>query len=115
MGIIDDARAIIDKQNSRGIDPTVTNIMVQQIGAMNMLAISGARFTRVNDLTIVLPVRYGYRVRVTYQPGSDTYKVERLYNRGGKTWVKGTMNRVYCENLGEAAYHASCYLDSFGD
>lgn len=115
MGIIADARAIIDKQNVRRIDPTVTNLMVEQIGTGNLLAISGYRFTRLNDLAIEVPVRYGYSVRVTYEPGSDSYKVERLYSRSGKTWVKGEVNRVYCENLGEVVYHASCYLDSFGN
>lgn len=96
--------------------PTVATTMVAQIGHGNILAISGGRIVRVDENTIDLPVRYGYRVRVTYVPGRDTYDVARLFVRAGKTHVHGTATDVYAGQVGDAAYRASCYLDGpFGD
>jgi hypothetical protein len=40
---------------------------------------------------------------------SDTYIVSRVFKRGGKVFVKGVRDNVYCDEVGEAAYRASCF------
>lgn len=88
----------------------VTATTLSQIGMMNVLAISGGRVihhTNVNVLS--LPVSNGYRVEVEYLPVPDTYTVRRVYVRGLKRWVKGEATNVYATELGEVAYHASCF------
>jgi hypothetical protein len=85
-----------------------------QIGMMNVLAISGGRwFYDSTENTVILPVHYGYKVVVKYNAGSDDYTVSRILVRGTKVTVKGERNGVYCEELGEVAYRASCYRDEF--
>jgi hypothetical protein len=39
----------------------------------------------------------------------DDYEVRRVFRRGGKTWIKGAMRGVYCDDVGEIAYQASCF------
>lgn len=90
---------------------TTNAIMIGQIGRGNILAISGGRTHLVGDGHIVLPVRYGYAVEVIYDAGSDTYTVCRTFTRGTKRWVKKQWTNVYCDEVGEIAYRASCYLD----
>lgn len=84
---------------------------LQQIGRGNVLAISGGRVAHGADGSLILPVRYGYDVRVFLAP-NDTYTVARTYRRGSKVWVKATWSNVYAEQVGEVAYRASCYLDA---
>lgn len=86
-------------------DPTTT---LAQIGPMNVLAICGGRFGMVGD-TLVMPCGSGYSVEVDLDEGSDTYKVRRVFNRGGKKFPKGEQTYVYCDEIGEIAYRASCY------
>lgn len=83
--------------------------IVRQIGRGNVLAISGGR-VRATACGISLPVRYGYTVEVDYRD-DDTYTVRRVFTRAGTRWVKGERERVYCTEVGEAAYRASCYTD----
>jgi hypothetical protein len=86
-----------------------------QIGFMNVGAISGGRAVRVGPSTIDLPVSSGYKVRVTIE-ADDTYTVERVMVRGAKTFHKGKMTDVYCDEIGEVAYVASCYKNrEFGE
>jgi len=85
-----------------------------QIGMMNVLAISGGRWFYDNtENTVILPVRYGYKVVVKYNEGSDDYTVQRIHVRGTKVTVKGEKSGIYNDNLGEIAYRASCYRDEF--
>jgi hypothetical protein len=91
------------------MDTTILDTMTEQIGRMNVLAISGGRRVAVSETVLELPVNHGYTVRVTYNPVPDLYTVERLLRRGGKETVKGTLTEVYCDELSEAAYGASCY------
>ena len=85
---------------------------LRQIGRMNVLAISGGRWLYDSILNcetdILLPVSSGYRVRVHLAP-NDTYTVTREMKRGAKLFVKGTQDNVYCDELGEVCYQASCY------
>lgn len=89
---------------------TVQDTIIQQIGGRNIMAISGGRIKRSTDgLTIELPVAYGYSVTVTYDEGSDTYTVRRIFTRAGKQTIKHERDYVYCDEIGETAYQASCY------
>lgn len=84
-------------------------VLLAQIGTMNVLAISGGR-VQVRETGVTLPVRYGYRVTIDLA-ADDTYTVRRVLVRGSKVTVKREWEGVYCDNVGEVAYTASCYLD----
>lgn len=81
--------------------------LLRQIGAMNVFAISGGRVGARRD-GVDLPVASGYSVRVTLM-ADDTYTVERIYTRSGVESVKKSWVGVYCEEVGEVAYQASCF------
>ena len=94
---------------------TTNSITLQHIGGMNLLAISGGRFQQLDDNSVLLPVKYGYKVLVRYVPGVDLYDVHRVFVRGYKVTVKGTETHLYADQVGDSAYRASCYSDSFGE
>lgn len=81
--------------------------IIRQIGHMNVLAISGGRVTGLPD-GVELPVGAGYRVRVRLTPADD-YTVERVFVRSGTVFSKGMETMVYCDEVGETAYRASCF------
>ena len=81
--------------------------IIGQIGRMNLMAISGFRVTRRNT-GVTLPVGAGYSVTVDLD-WDDTYVVRRVFKRGAKVWIKGEQRNVYCEEVGEVAYRASCF------
>lgn len=84
-----------------------------QIGAMNLTAISGGRFWLTNG-SAVLPVSNGYSVVIELD-SDDTYTVRRLFTRKKKgeslptVYTKGERTHVYCDEVSEAAYYASCF------
>lgn len=81
-----------------------------QIGFMNMLAISGGRWLySTNENKVILPVGHGYKVVVTYNEGSDDYTVERILVRKTKVTVKSCLTGIQCDNLGDVAYRASLF------
>jgi hypothetical protein len=80
---------------------------VGQIGRMNVAAISGGR-VHAADNAIVLPVSNGYHVVVSLT-AADTYNVRQVFVRSGKATIKGEWTDVYCDEVGEAAYQASCF------
>jgi len=88
--------------------------LLKQIGIQNVFAISGGRVQvwRTNDgqacRSITLPVSNGYSVEI-YLAWDDTYTVTRQFKRKGQYFNKGTVEGVYCENIGEVAYQASCF------
>lgn len=90
--------------SARTMDPRET---LRQIGP-NLLAISGGRWSRDVFGDILLPVSQGYRVRISLD-ADDTYTVTREMKRGAKLFVKGSQSNVYCDELGEVCYLASCY------
>lgn len=92
----------------------VTATTARHIGRMNILAISGGRIVNVDANTINLPVHYGYSVEIEYMPGSDTYTVRRLWKRGATVKVRGAVEYVYADQVGDVAYRASCFRDDFG-
>lgn len=81
--------------------------LVDQIGRMTILSISGGRVL-VRETGITLRVSNGYSVTVDLA-ANDTYTVRRMFKRGAKTWIKGEQRGVYCEQVSEAAYQASCF------
>jgi hypothetical protein len=85
--------------------------LLAQIGRGNVLAISGGR-VRLTETGIVLPVAAGYRVEIDLE-ANDTYTVRRVFVRGARRFVKVERTNVYCDEVGEIAYRASCYLDDF--
>lgn len=89
----------------------VIQTMRDQIGMGNILATSGGRVLRHPTLPgIILPVRYGYRVVVTYREGHDDYEVRREFVRGAKVFPKGT-ETTYAAELGDTVYRAGCYVN----
>ena len=84
-----------------------TGQLLAQIGRMNILAISGGRVLR-RATGVTLKVGNGYSVTVDLD-FSDTYTVRRVFKRGAKTWIKGEQTNVYCDEVGESAYRASCF------
>jgi hypothetical protein len=89
--------------------------LLDQIGTMNVFAISGGRRGVMRDengevTDLILPVAHGYRVRISLA-ANDTYTVRREFVRGGKVYEKGRQEDVYCDEIGEVAYRASCYVN----
>lgn len=93
----------------RPLDPRET---IGQINRMTLLGISGGRWStdgKGSDVYRVnLPVSNGYRV-VIELAANDTYTVKRVFKRGDKEWVRGTLAGVYFDRLSEVAYYASCF------
>lgn len=87
--------------------------ILRQIGRMNVLAISGGRVTALPD-GVELPVGYGYSVRVRYNRGGDDYTVQRVFKRAGVEFDKGSREGVYCDEVGNFAYYASCFRNDSG-
>lgn len=73
----------------------------------NILAISGGRVV-ARETGVTFPVGAGYTVTVDLS-WNDTYTVRRVFTRGAKTWIKGERAGVYCDQVGQAAYEASCF------
>ena len=84
-----------------------TRELIAQIGRMNVMAISGLRVIG-RETGVTLPVGAGYSVTVDLD-WNDTYVVRRVFKRGAKVWVKGEQRDVYCDEVGEVAYRASCF------
>jgi hypothetical protein len=87
--------------------PCDAQTLVDQITPIVVLSISGGRIL-VRKTGITLPVSNGYSVTVDLAAG-DTYTVRRIFKRGTKTWVKGERTDVYCDEVSDAAYYASCF------
>lgn len=95
------------------IDNDQRQTMLRQIGRMNVLAICGGAVYSLPD-GVDLKVGAGYHVYVRYTP-SDDYTVERVFLRGGKTFSKGVRETVYFDEVGDAAYNASCFRNNDAD
>jgi hypothetical protein len=91
------------------INREICKTMLKQIGAGNVMAICGGRYERSGPLSVRMQVGQGYYVEVTYVEGHDWYRVERQYKRNGTFHVKGAVEPVYCDQLGDIAYRASCF------
>jgi hypothetical protein len=105
--------------------PFDEDTLLNQIGRRNVFAISGGRVNvwkpEGETVEIELPVSSGYLVRITLA-WDDTYTVERILRRRPKgksakeTKVLGRVSGVFCDQVGEIAYRASCYKNlQFGE
>ena len=81
--------------------------LARQIGVRNIMAISGGRIL-ARRTGITLPVAAGYSVTVDLAAG-DTYTVRRVFVRNRQRFVKGERTDIYCDQVGEMAYQASCF------
>ena len=114
----------IEKGRSFGVDELKSQIGFWNIGAISggRVFIDGATYNKDFGTTqqVEFPVAYGYRVRVTLG-WNDTWTVSRVIvkntKKGISEVIKGTVENVYPENIGEVAYQASCFRsnDSFGE
>lgn len=88
-----------------------------QIGFGNIGAISGGRVSIIvnkekETVEVQLPVSNGYRVSIKLG-WNDEWVVSRQFVRKGVVSDKGTVEGVYCENVGEVAYQASCFRSNY--
>jgi len=91
------------------ITDEMRNTIRKQIGLGNILCISGGR-VHPTPTGIELPVSNCYHVRVDYDEGWDDYTVTRVLKRGGKEFIKGRVEHVYCDQVGQMAYRAGMFL-----
>lgn len=91
----------------------IRQTICEQIGFRTVLSISGGRVHPI-DQGVSLPVSNGYFVRVEYDEGWDDYTVTRVFIRGGKEFIKGRREHVYCGELSEVAYRAGMFR-SYGE
>ncbi len=100
-------------------DHQTATTIVKQIGMQNRLAISGGRqylipSTAQHGAGVRLPVSNGHHVEIIYE-FNDTYTIRGYFERKGKRIITHQFFDVYCDQLGEIAYKASCYHDKKGD
>ena len=94
--------------------------LINQIGRMNIFAISGGRVgvTKNNQgetVEVELKVGKGYRVSISLG-WDDTWTVSRQFVRKGIVSDKGTLTGVFADQVGEIAYKASCFVNvQFGE
>jgi hypothetical protein len=94
--------------------------LIDQIGSMNIYAISGGRVgITKNDqgetVEVELKVGKGYRVSISLG-WDDTWTVSRQFVRKGVVSDKGTLTGVFADQVGEIAYKASCFVNvQFGE
>lgn len=86
--------------------------MLKQIGTGTLFAVSGGRVNPLpGGLGVVLPVAHGYSVEVEYVEGLDLYTVRRMWRRGSLVKVRAEREGVYCDELADVVYRASCYVN----
>jgi hypothetical protein len=90
------------------IHPEQRQEITRQIGMGNILSISGGRVVPVEN-GVELPVSSGYHVRVVLDEGWDDYTISRIQRRGGKEYVHGEIDHVYCDQVGHFAYRAGMF------
>jgi hypothetical protein len=95
------------------IDNEQRQEIVRQIGRMNLMAISGGRVIAMSNGIRLPDSRTAYSVVVVLE-ANDTYTVKREFCRKVKgietIYPKGERTNVYCDELGEVAYYASCFV-----
>jgi hypothetical protein len=88
----------------RDLDPAQ---LLRQIGG-NLLAVSGGRWIPYGFSSIRFPCGAGFEVLVTLE-ADDTYTVRRLFKRGADWFLHGELTNVYCDDISERVYFASCF------
>ena len=98
-----------EEAKKRGYRQCEASVIVEQVGRMNVMGISGGRVI-VRETGITLPIAHGYSVEIDLN-ALDLYDVKRVYTRAGARSVKGAVTDVYCDDLSDVAYYASCYVN----
>lgn len=108
--------AIIDREG-RDCDPSE---VIRQIGRMNLLAISGGVWAQLRDsetqeraIGVWMPCGTGRAVEVSLD-FDDTYRVRRVRRivkgeNKNQGIVEHEVTGIYCDEVAEAAYRASCW------
>jgi hypothetical protein len=100
-----------DAQRFIECDGDMRRTMVSQIDRMTLFSISGGRVV-ATQYGIKLPVSSGMAVEVLLA-NDDTYVVRRTFTRKQAgipvTFDHGERTNVYCDDLSEVCYYASCY------
>ena len=98
-------------------EPGVAGTILDQIGMMTVMAISGGKRTPITKdgetVGVRMPAGAGYRVDVTLD-ADDTYTVNRVLSRKGNDVVKGTVSGVYADMVSDVAYRASIWREPYG-
>jgi hypothetical protein len=102
-------------RSGRDCDPQE---VIAQMGRMNFFAVCGGKWAKINasdgvTIGLLMPCGESRAVEVVLN-FLDLYEVRRvrLVNRGeakGTLVVEHEVLDVYCENLGDAVYSASCW------
>jgi hypothetical protein len=102
-------------RSGRECDP---HEVIAQMGKMNFFAVCGGKWAKVNasdgvTIGLLMPCGESRAVEVVLN-FLDVYEVRRVrrVNRGdnkGSLVVEYEVLDVYCENLGDAVYSASCW------
>lgn len=107
----------IMNREGRQCDPTE---IIRQIGTMNIFAISGGRWGSLRNsehptetIGVWLPCGVARMVEITLD-FDDTYRVRRVrrVTRGSQrdhAIVESEVSGIYCDQVGEVAYSASCW------
>ena len=98
-----------EEAKKRGYRQCEASVIVEQVGRMNVMGMSGGRVI-VRETGITLPIALGYSVEIDLN-ALDLYDVKRVYTRAGARSVKGAVTDVYCDDLSDVAYYASCYVN----
>jgi hypothetical protein len=102
-------------REGRECDPTE---IIRQIGKWNLLAISGGLWGAIKDsegyeVGVFMPCSRNRMVEVILD-FSDTYTVKRTRRvlvgaNAGTTITEYETSFIYCDQVGEVAYQASCW------
>jgi hypothetical protein len=105
-------------ETTKGGRPFSAEETVEQIGKWNVFAVSGGRVIRIinkagETISIILPINGTRCVEVALH-WDDTYVVRRLRKvvkgqRRGENIIESEVDNVYCDEVGEAVYQASCW------
>jgi len=110
--------ALAVARQGQNFRPCDTGEVLAQVGRMNLLAVSGGRAVNIrnNDgetVGVLLPCGESRAVEVVLD-WMDVYTVRRvrLVNKGasrGTVTVETETEGVYCDELAEVVYRASCW------
>lgn len=104
-------RFVLPANTGRDIEPRQ---LLRQIGVPNLMAVSGGRWALAGTSSVQLPCGAGYDVLVTLE-ADDTYTVRRLFRRSGEWFLHGERTNVYCDEVSEVVYYASCFRSYSAD
>jgi hypothetical protein len=105
MSKITHPRFVLPANTGRDIDPRQ---LLRQINVGNLMAVSGGVWFHAGVSSVIFPAGSGFQVLVTLE-ADDTYTVRRLFQRKGEWFLHGERTNVYCDEVSEVVYYASCF------